>query len=115
MSAPAEPTGTEEAAPASAATGPESETIARLRRIVERQPDHPEAWRVLADHLLANGDAAAADSAYLRHVQASAKNPGLKQAAVAMLRSFSASPKTESGACSKAWPSRVSDTATRRT
>ena len=62
------------------------EAIALLRRVVERQPNHPEAWRVLADHLHAIGDAAGADDAYLRHVRASAKNPALQQAAVAMVR-----------------------------
>jgi predicted Zn-dependent protease len=62
------------------------EAITLLRRVVERQPEHPEAWRVLADHLHAIGDGAGADAAYVRHVHASAKNPGLKRAAIAMLR-----------------------------
>ncbi len=62
------------------------EAIALLRRVVERQPGHPEAWRALADHLHAIGDAAGADEAYLRHVRASTKHPGLQQAAVAMVR-----------------------------
>jgi tetratricopeptide (TPR) repeat protein len=71
---------------ARARAGRGEEAIALLRRIVERQPAHPEAWRVLADHLHAIGDAAGADEAYLRHVRASTKNPGLQQAAVAMVR-----------------------------
>ena len=62
------------------------EAITLLRQVVEREPAHPEAWRVLADHLHAIGDAAGADEAYLRHVRASTKNPGLQQAAIAMVR-----------------------------
>ena len=68
------------------ASGRGDDAIALLRQITQLEPDHPEAWRVLADHLLATGDSAAADAAYLRHVRASAKNPGLKHAAIAMLR-----------------------------
>jgi tetratricopeptide (TPR) repeat protein len=68
------------------ASGRGDDAIALLRQITEREPDHPEAWRLLADHLLATGDSAAADAAYLRHVRASARNPGLKHAAIAMLR-----------------------------
>ncbi|MGH8432524.1 MAG: tetratricopeptide repeat-containing sulfotransferase family protein, partial [Solimonas sp.] len=48
--------------------------------------DHPEAWRLLADHLAAIGDAEGADAAYGSHVRASTKNPDLQRAAVAMLR-----------------------------
>ena len=73
-------------ATALARAGRGDEAIAALRRTVERQPSHPEAWRVLADHLLATGDAAGADRAYARHIQASTRNPVLQQAAVAMLR-----------------------------
>jgi predicted Zn-dependent protease len=62
------------------------EAIALLRRVLERQPHHPDAWRALADHLHAIGDAGGADEAYLRHVRASTKNPALQQAAVAMVR-----------------------------
>jgi len=67
-------------------TGRGDEAITLLRQAVERQPDHPDAWRALADHLHAIGDAAGADEAYLRHVRASTKNPGLRQAAIAMVR-----------------------------
>jgi tetratricopeptide (TPR) repeat protein len=62
------------------------EAITLLRRVVERQPVHPDAWRALADHLHAIGDSAGADQAYLRHVRASTRNPGLQKAAVAMVR-----------------------------
>lgn len=71
---------------ASARIGRGDEVISALRRTVELQPDHPEAWRLLADHLLAVGDAAGADSAYLRHVKASSKSPALLQAAGAMVK-----------------------------
>ncbi len=69
-----------------AALGRGDEAIAALRTTVTLQPDHTEAWRVLADHLMAIGDAAGADAAYNRHVRASTKNPDLQRAAVAMLR-----------------------------
>jgi predicted Zn-dependent protease len=62
------------------------DAIAVLRRTVELQPEHPEAWRVLADHLIAVGDTAGADAAYARHIRAASKSPGLRQAAVAMIR-----------------------------
>jgi len=62
------------------------EAIAALRRTVELKPDHPDAWRILADHLLAIGDAEGADRAYLRHVQASTRSPQLQKAAAAMGR-----------------------------
>ena len=70
------------------------EAIALLRQVVARQPDHSDAWRALADHLHAIGDAAGADDAYLRHVRASTRNPGLQQAAVAMVRNDIASAET---------------------
>jgi tetratricopeptide (TPR) repeat protein len=62
------------------------EAIAALRRTVELEPDHPQAWRVLADHLSAVGDREGADAAYARHIRSSTRNPALLQAAVAMLR-----------------------------
>ena len=51
------------------------DAIAVLRRIVELQPEHPEAWRLLADHLMAVGDTAGADTAYARHIRAASKSP----------------------------------------
>ena len=62
------------------------EAMAALQRTVELKPDHPEAWRALADHLRAIGDAAGADRAYAQHVRASSQNPALQHAAVAMVR-----------------------------
>ena len=60
---------------ANARIGRGDEAIAALRRTVKLQPDHPEAWRLLGDHLVATGDAEGADAAYLRHVKASTRNP----------------------------------------
>ena len=62
------------------------EAIAVLRKLVVRQPDHYEAWRTLADHLMAVGDTTGADAAYARHIHNSARNPALLRAAAAMLR-----------------------------
>jgi len=72
---------------ASARLGRGDEAIAALRVTVTLQPEHTEAWRLLADHLVAIGDASGADAAYNKHVRASTKNPDLQRAAVAMLRS----------------------------
>jgi tetratricopeptide (TPR) repeat protein len=71
---------------AAARVGRGDESIAALRQTVSLQPEHPEAWRLLADHLTAVGDAEGADAAYARHVRASTRNPQLRQAAVAMIR-----------------------------
>ena len=69
-----------------ASAGRGDDAIAALRRTVELKPEHPEAWQVLAEHLLAIGDATGADAAYARHIRNSTRNPQLQQAAVAMLR-----------------------------
>ncbi|MFO1474919.1 MAG: tetratricopeptide repeat protein [Lysobacterales bacterium] len=53
------------------------EAVAALRRATALQPEAPGAWLALADALGANGDAAGADAAYLRHVQQSAKDPAM--------------------------------------
>ena len=77
-----------------AAQGRGDEAIATLRTTIALQPDHPEAWRLLADHLVAIGDAAGADAAYNHHVRATAKNADLRPAAVAMLRNDMATAET---------------------
>ena len=59
--------------------------IDALRMALKKHPSHPQAWRVLADHLLAAGASADADAAYARHVQCASRDPGLQQAATAML------------------------------
>jgi tetratricopeptide (TPR) repeat protein len=62
------------------------EAIKALLRAVEYQSEHPEAWRVLADHLMATGDTEGADAAYARHVQCSTRDPLLQAAAAAMVK-----------------------------
>ena len=68
-----------------AGSGRGDEAIQALRKTVELKPEHTEAWRFLADHLLAVGDAGGADAAYARHIQCSTRNPLLQQAAAAMV------------------------------
>ncbi len=69
-----------------AAIGRGDEAIQALRKTLDLKPAHTEAWRILADHLLAIGDSEGADAAYARHIQCSTRNPQLQRAAVAMLR-----------------------------
>ena len=69
-----------------AATSRGDEAIQALRKTVELKPEHTEAWRHLADHLVATGDPEGGDVAYGRHIQCSTQNPRLRQAAVAMLK-----------------------------
>jgi predicted Zn-dependent protease len=73
-------------ASALARAGRGDEAIAALKRTVELDPAHPEAWRALADHLHAIGDTEGADAAYARHIQSSTRSPALRLAAVAMVR-----------------------------
>jgi tetratricopeptide (TPR) repeat protein len=68
-----------------AAAGRGDEAIQALRKTVSLKPEHTEAWRHLADHLLATGDSAGGDSAYARHVQCATRDPLLQQAAASML------------------------------
>jgi tetratricopeptide (TPR) repeat protein len=67
------------------AAGRGDEAVRALRKAVELKPQHPRAWRALADHLLAIGDSQGGDAAYMRHVQCSAQDPALQQSAAAML------------------------------
>ncbi|MFM7783745.1 MAG: tetratricopeptide repeat protein, partial [Planctomycetota bacterium] len=60
--------------------------IAALRRALAINAEHPEAWRLLGDHLMATGDTEGADAAYARHVKASTRDPRLLEAASALLR-----------------------------
>ncbi|MEL7186979.1 MAG: sulfotransferase [Pseudomonadota bacterium] len=68
------------------ALGRGDEAIAALLKSVEFQTEHPEAWRVLADHFAASGDSDRADAAYARHVRCSTRDQNLQHAAVAMLK-----------------------------
>ena len=74
-----------ENAQALAAAGHGDEAINALQRTVGLKPDHPEAWRMLADHLMAIGDTKAADRAYARHIRCSTRDPVLQQSAAAMI------------------------------
>jgi tetratricopeptide (TPR) repeat protein len=49
-------------------------------------PDVPDPWRALADRLALEGDFAAADEAYLKHVATAQSNPVLMQAGIALVR-----------------------------
>lgn len=62
------------------------EAIEALLKAVQYQPEHPEAWRLLADHLTVTGDTEGADAAYARHVKCSTLDPVLQEAAAAMIR-----------------------------
>ena len=62
------------------------EAIKALLKAVQFQPEHPEAWRFLADHLTATGDTEGGDLAYTRHVQCSTRDPILREAAGAMVK-----------------------------
>jgi predicted Zn-dependent protease len=66
------------------ALGRSAQSIAALRRATAIAPDHPSAWRELADQLSLAGDAAGADAAYARHIKASVHDPQLLQAAAAL-------------------------------
>lgn len=69
-----------------AGVGRGDEAIQALRKVVRLNPGHTEAWRVLADHLMAIDDSQGADAAYGRHIQCSTSNPLLQQAAAVMLK-----------------------------
>ena len=67
-----------------ASAGRGDEAIQALRKTVKLKPQHPAAWRHLADHLLATGDTQGGDEAYARHIQCSTRDPLLLRAALAM-------------------------------
>jgi tetratricopeptide (TPR) repeat protein len=60
------------------------EAVAALRRALELKPDLHEAWRALADHLTAAGDAQGADDAYAQHIRYSTRDPRLLDAGAAL-------------------------------
>ena len=57
------------------------ESIAALRRAVALDP---RGWLALGDRLLASGDAAGADAAYVEHVRHASKDPALLRAGAAL-------------------------------
>ena len=60
--------------------------IASLRRVISLEPMHRSAWRLLGEMLSTEGDFEAASEAQLRHIEASASNPQLREAGAAMIR-----------------------------
>jgi tetratricopeptide (TPR) repeat protein len=65
-------------------TGRGEDAVAALRRAVRLNPEMPDAWRALGDHLTAIGDTDGADAAYARHIRTSVRDPRLMQAAAAL-------------------------------
>lgn len=61
------------------------DAMSALERVVALAPDHPEAWRLLADHAAAVGDREKSEAAYLKHLRCATQNPDLQQAAAAMI------------------------------
>ena len=66
------------------ALGRGDEAVAELKRAVELNPDLPDAWRALADHLGAVGDDAGAEAARARFLKASTRDPRLLAAGAAL-------------------------------
>jgi tetratricopeptide (TPR) repeat protein len=60
------------------------DAVAELRTAVALDPDLPDAWRTLADHLTAMGDDAGAETARARFLKASTRDPRLMTAAAAL-------------------------------
>jgi tetratricopeptide (TPR) repeat protein len=69
---------------ARAESGFRREAIASLRLAVQLQPASPDGWRLLADHLEADGDAEGADACRVRYVKVAVHVPRLKEAATAL-------------------------------
>ncbi len=67
-----------------AATGQGEAAVSALKRALQLNPDLPDAWRVLGDHLSAMGDSAGADAAYARHIRSSTRDPRLLEPAKAL-------------------------------
>jgi predicted Zn-dependent protease len=65
--------------------GRAADAVAALRRAVQLKADLPDAWRLLADHLDAIGDAAGADQARARFIKSANKDPRLMAAAAALV------------------------------
>jgi len=62
-----------------------AEAVSALRRAVQLAPDRPDAWRQLADHLDAAGQANEADQARARFLKAANRDPRLMAAANAVV------------------------------
>ncbi|MBV8144481.1 MAG: tetratricopeptide repeat protein, partial [Gammaproteobacteria bacterium] len=64
--------------------GSGEQAVSELRQATELNPEMPEAWRSLADHLAAMGDEAAADHARARSLKTSTRDPRLLAAGAAL-------------------------------
>jgi len=64
--------------------GAGEEAVMALRRAVELNPELPEAWRALADHLAAMGDEAGASAARARSLKTATRDPRLLAAGAAL-------------------------------
>lgn len=53
-------------------------------RAAELQPDMPDVWRAIGDHLMMRGDPSGADAAYARHIETSVQDTRLMSAANAL-------------------------------
>ena len=60
------------------------EAVGELREAVRLDPQQPDAWRTLADHLEAMGEVAAAQDARAQFLRASTRDPRLLAAAAAL-------------------------------
>jgi tetratricopeptide (TPR) repeat protein len=65
--------------------GRRREALEALRRAVQLQADIGDAWRLIADHLIALGDPAGADAAYANHLTVATRDPRLAAPATALL------------------------------
>ena len=68
------------------AAGRGDEAVAVLRRLLDAEPGHAQAWRTLGDQLVAAGDSAAAEDAYEKHLRLSSRHPELIGAATHLRR-----------------------------
>ena len=65
--------------------GRRKEAVDWLRRAVQLKADIGDAWRLIADHLLALGDPSGADAAYANYLIVSTRDPRLAAPATALL------------------------------
>lgn len=66
------------------AAGQGDEAVLALRHALNLNPEVPDGWRALADHLTVAGDTAGADAACAQQIRYSTKDPRLVQAAIAL-------------------------------
>ena len=69
---------------AQGALGQGEAAVAALRRATQLDPRLGDAWRALADQLMAMGDTPAAEAAQARHLQCSTRDPRLLRPALAL-------------------------------